>query len=509
LAYLIAYGYGSLFAQKASSPLWLPDSVLLAALLLSSPKKWWLYILIALPIRFAPGIRPSLPSWFIWATFINDVIKAGLAAFLLQHLVGDVKRLNTVRKLGVYLGVAVLLVPALSALGGAASRHALGYEFRPAWIQWFLGNALTNLAITPTILLWFSGEYRRLRPHLVELVVWTAGFAICLHYTLVLIRITDTPVALYAPFPFLIWAATRLGPVTASSALSGIALFLMLCVAPADISFSAHSASHSVDFVQLFLAAKCLSILYVAVLIAERQASEERLHESREELNRNYERVRDLSNRLITAQEDERKRIARELHDDISQRLSVVAIEFDKLNRGLDPNLPRSAFAPSKQLKKIIEDTHNLTHQLHSRSLEILGLEAAVKQLCQQLARQHAVEIEFKADDLTIPIPEQLALCFYRVAQEALWNSVKHSHAAQIHVNVTSGDGKLRMKIQDGGQGFDSAISTSGLGLATMRERMRLVEGTLLVESAPGLGTEVTAEANLKATLHRAVSAAD
>src|SRR5215831_17758673 len=320
VAYLLAYGHGSLFPQTASAPLWFPDSVLLCALLLTPKEKWWVYLLVAAPIRFVPDLRPPVPAWFIWTTFLNDAAKAFLSASLLRRFAEDVTRLNTVRKFIAYVGIAVLLVPMLSALGGASARRALGFEFWPSLGQWFLGDALTNLAITPTLLLWFSGEYRRLRGRLGETTLWVVSFAVCLHYTVRLVQSSNPGMALYVPIPFLIWAAARLGTVAASSALSATTLFLMLVVAP---SWPNHSGSQSVQFVQLFLGTICLPILFVAVLLEERRAIEQRLRESQEQLNRNYERLRDLTRSLLSAREDERPGIVRDLNDDVSRQFAV------------------------------------------------------------------------------------------------------------------------------------------------------------------------------------------
>src|SRR5215472_8967604 len=180
LAYLAAYGYASFFVQRTSAPLWLPDAVLLCTLLLVAKEKWWLYLLVAAPLRFIPGLRPHVPFWFMGATFLNDAIKAMLGAHLLRYILGSPVRFNTVRKYAAYLGITVLLIPALSAFFGAAARRALGYSFWPAFAQWYLGNALTSLVVTPTLLLWLSGEYRYLRGRMREAIVWSLGFGFCL-----------------------------------------------------------------------------------------------------------------------------------------------------------------------------------------------------------------------------------------------------------------------------------------------------------------------------------------
>jgi PAS domain S-box-containing protein len=205
-----------------------------------------------------------------------------------------------------------MLAPILSAVAGAAARRAQGFDFWPSMGQWFLGDALTNLAITPTLFLWFSKEYRRLRGRLLETTLWTMGFAVCLLYILRLIHASNPPIVLYAPLPFLIWGAARLGTVAASSALSVMALFLMLV------------AAQNVHFVQLFLGTVCLPILFVAVLLEERRTIERRLRESQEQLNMDYSRVNDLARKLIGAPEDERREITRQLHEDVSQPLAAL-----------------------------------------------------------------------------------------------------------------------------------------------------------------------------------------
>ena len=219
--------------------------------------------------------------------------------------------------------------------------------------------------------------------------------------------------------------------------------------------------------------------------------------------------IKDLGGRLINAGEEERKRIARELHDDIGQRLSLVAIELDVMRSELPVN--RVAASESlgeslQQLNEIVTDVHNLSHQLHSSKLQVLGLEVALKAVCQQIMRQHELQIHFTADNIPSPIQDDLGLCFYRVAQEALNNSVKHSRSARAEVRLTACNGTLRMTVRDYGLGFDPSVHASGLGLATMRERLRLVGGNLEVASRPGEGTELTAQAPLVTSANTAAA---
>ena len=134
LAYLAAYGSSRFFAQRTGTRLWLPDSVLLCALLVAPRKKWWLYVLMTMPTRFVPGFRPQVAAWFLWLTWANDVGKGLLAASLLRYSPGTPIRFNSVRRYATYLGIAVLLTPMLSAFFGALTRYlALGHAFWPAF----------------------------------------------------------------------------------------------------------------------------------------------------------------------------------------------------------------------------------------------------------------------------------------------------------------------------------------------------------------------------------------
>jgi len=495
LAYLAAYGYGSLFAQNASAPIWIPDSVLLCALLLTSREKWWLYIVIAAPIRFLPGVRPHVPQWFLWATFVNDALKAMLAAALLRYTTGNPIRFNTIRKCAVYLGIAVFLVPVLSASWGTAARHALGYAFWPGFSQWFLGNALANIVVTPTLLLWFAGEYRYLRARATEVTIWVIGFALCLTYTILLTRFNESPFALYAPIPFLLWAAARFGAIGTSTGLSLTTLFLLLGVSQVNGPFSGYPAMQYIQFVQLFLGIISLPILFVAILFEEQQTVEERLRENERELKKNDERNRDLAGRLIRAQEEERKRIARELHDDIGQQIALLAIGLDHL-AGSSPSKAAPEQSQLSELKRRTEDVaasvRDVAHQLHSATLQHLGIVRGLEGLCKTFSQQHHIEVNLEAAP-RCDLSDQLSLCLFRVVQEALNNATKHGHASQIGVTLAKKAGSLHLQISDTGIGFDPAAASEGLGLVSMRERLRMVGGSLTVKSSRGHGTVIEA----------------
>jgi signal transduction histidine kinase len=211
-----------------------------------------------------------------------------------------------------------------------------------------------------------------------------------------------------------------------------------------------------------------------------------------------------IRRRLIQAQEEERARIARELHDDINQRVALLAIELKELEEGL----PESASATRDQLRRIsggLSDVASsiqaLSHRLHSSKLEYLGIVSAVSSLCKELCEQHGVEIDFRSEGIVGRIPPEIALCLFRVLQEALQNALKHSGVRQFGVNLLGTSDEIQLAVSDNGRGFEEQAPTSrsGLGLISMRERIQLVNGEFSIESTPGRGTTVHARVPLKA----------
>src|SRR5215469_5870484 len=207
-----------------------------------------------------------------------------------------------------------------------------------------------------------------------------------------------------------------------------------------------------------------------------------------------------LSARLIKVAEEERKRLARELHDDIGQRLSLLAVSLDIVKNETRTNDPiREKLEGSlRELQELAEDVHNLSHRLHCSKLQHLGLPAALKEVCRQIGGQHRLEIDLRTTEPCPTLSDDVSLCFYRVAQEALNNAVKHSRSERVKVRLDSSQDRVRLQIRDFGVGFDPAIQADGLGLATMHERLRMVGGTLSIKSSAGKGTELRAEAGIR-----------
>ena len=191
-----------------------------------------------------------------------------------------------------------------------------------------------------------------------------------------------------------------------------------------------------------------------------------------------------LSARLISAHEDERSRIARELHDDFNQRLALLAVDLERFHDGLpDPqeSLVDGLASLLRRTKELSSDVHRLSHQLHPSILQHLGLVAAARSFCKEISEQHDVQIELAHHEIPRSLPGDVALCLYRIIQEALRNVIKHSGAESARVDITKSARELKMQISDNGIGFDPEGDQTrcGLGLLSMRERLRLVNGTI------------------------------
>lgn len=222
------------------------------------------------------------------------------------------------------------------------------------------------------------------------------------------------------------------------------------------------------------------------VVITHRNTSTERRAE---------QAIRDLSGRLIRAQEEERLRIARELHDDINQQLALLAIELRRTRSSSTP-LPQLQFEGiCKKVDDISEDVHRLAHRLHSAKLEHLGLATALRSMCDEFSKQQKIRVNCRFERMPAKLDAGVSLSLFRVAQEALSNVAKHSNARNVHIELIGSSHDLFLRVSDDGIGFqtDSIQGRSGLGMISMRERLRSVGGVLTVSSKPSGGTKVEA----------------
>ena len=242
---------------------------------------------------------------------------------------------------------------------------------------------------------------------------------------------------------------------------------------------------------QLFLLIAAAPFMLLAVVVEEREQA--RLAE------------RELTGRLISAQEQERSRIARELHDDIAQQLALLANSLERAKSSLNGSPEAKEYLEEmwRHCSEIGHGVQTLSHELHNAKLDYLGIVPALRALCDEFAQQYDVSIDFKEGNVPKKLPKNASRCLFRVAQEALHNAVKHSGTKEFAVELNATTNEVQLVISDGCAGFDmeKAKRDRGLGLVSMQERVQLIHGRLHVESEPGIGTKIVAFVPLRAEI--------
>jgi signal transduction histidine kinase len=235
-------------------------------------------------------------------------------------------------------------------------------------------------------------------------------------------------------------------------------------------------------------------ILGLLVQASRRRKAEQNLIASEAQLRKSCAEISALGGRLLFAQEAERSRVARELHDDVSQQLTVLAVDLQQLaGRGAHPRTEKGVLDALAQVKTIARNVHDLSHRLHPARLKLLGLVSAVDSLQRELS-QPCTEITFTHQNVPGALDDDQTLCLYRLAQEAVQNALRYSGAAAIAIHLSGADGNVTLSVVDNGKGFEVETAHGrGLGLISMQERVEAISGRLTIQSAHGAGTRIVA----------------
>ena len=229
--------------------------------------------------------------------------------------------------------------------------------------------------------------------------------------------------------------------------------------------------------------------------VSRRRAVEEALRQHQLELEANRVELQDLMAKLFTAQEEERRRIACDLHDDHCQRITALILEasaMEKVIRAVVPSLVPRMSALKIKLSDILDDFRHMTHELHPRHLDTVSLACSMRTYIKEFMDYSNLDVNFQEQDVPAQLPMPLTICLYRLLQESLGNIRKHANAKHVAVSLSGQSGQVELRVTDDGSGFNSSENKKGLGLTSMQERVRPLRGQVTIDSTPGRGTAIT-----------------
>lgn len=470
---------------EPNSTFWPPNAILLASLLLVPRRTWWMFIVAVLPAHLLAQLPSGVPLWTAIGWFISNTGEALIGAFFITEFSGRETRLNSVRGVFVFAVFGVLIAPfATSFLDAAAViTTGWGHGYWPLSAERFWTNALAELTIVPAIMQ--SGTTGNQRIDSKTPIRLFEAALLGASTTLVAVLIfgfgssytASSPALLYLPLPLLLWAAVRFRVGGLSLALLTMTLIALWYTMHGRFPFPYASMRQNVLSLQILFCTAAVPLMFLSAVMNDD--------------DRVSELLRDLGGRLINAQEQERARIGRELHDDINQRLAMLAIQLQQLHQ--DPSEFQTRLPElRRQAIEISDNVQALSHELYSSKLEYLGVVAGIKSWCRECSDRYKTEIGFTSD-VASPLPPAIGLTLFRVAQEAVHNAVKHSGVNHVEVQLWQESGEAHLTVSDSGRGFDigDSLQGAGLGLTSMRERAKLLNGTVTIHSEPMVGTTV------------------
>ncbi len=524
-------GFALTFQPHPVSTLWPPNSILFATLLLTPRRMWWFYLLAAFPAHLLVQINQDIPATMILCWFVSNCSEALIGASVLRYLTRSEVRFDNTHHVWVFI-LASLLGPFLSSFLDAAFVELNRFGNSPYWAVFrmrFFSNVLASLTLVPLIVTWRRVKFAALKSEswnrYLEAGLLVIGFLIVgtVSFSSRISGGSMKPALLYLPLPFLLWAAIRFGPRGSSTALIVASLFEIWGAIHGLGPFATQSAEMNALSVQLFLILASMPLMFLAALIKEREQAQEiafqegeqleqaldseqrasrALSDSQEKLRQSHNQIRKLLGRLIDVQEAERRRISRELHDDLNQKIATLSMSISQLKRKV-PQQDGQLVADLDQLRKtangLTDEVRRLSHQLHPAVLEHLGLVPALESYIASFSDEEQINVQFTADIGEVRIPFQTSICVYRVAVEALRNVARHSGAASAAVSLKRSQKVLELQVSDSGKGFDVETSRQGggLGLISIEERLRVLQGDCDVSSAPERGTTLVARVPL------------
>jgi len=498
-AFFIAYCLAGKLGQATTSirssnlgPVWPAYGIALAAFLQCGYRIWPVIATAAFVVAFTSPV-PHLAA-------LGQAAAATFAAFtgtfLLHHVSKFDNSLSRLRDAVALIVLGALGSSLVSASIGTSVLYATrvhAYSGLPsAWLIYWLGDATGALLVTALVLT--LPEFLRIwdRHQVREFVILLLLlFLVCFIMFGGALIPGAVRVLAFAVLPFVMWAAIRFGVSGATLSVLVIATIATMETASGSGPFATNGPFVNAVLLDIFFVVLSVTGLTLAAAIKERgQAEIEREKVLQQQAA--MEALSGMSRKLIEAQEQERSRIGGELHDDINQRLAMLALELEQLAD--DPSEVGSRLRSLReQATEISNDVQALSHELHSSKLEYLGVVAGIRSWCKEFSERQKMKIDFKTD-VSSALTFEVGVCLFRVVQEGLHNAVKHSGVKQVEVRLSEQQNEVHLIIADRGSGFDveAAMQGKGLGLTSMQERVRLVNGTIAIDSKPMRGTTIS-----------------
>jgi signal transduction histidine kinase len=480
---------------------WPPNVILFCALMIVPRRDWWLYIAAAFPAHVVAELGVGMPAPQLLVAFATNCMVALLNAYAVRRFAGEPPWLGTFRKASTYIVITAGIGPAVSALGGAFVPILGGGAFADYWLfwlHWYLANALPNLTLGPVFLIWLSDDARwaRWKPsrrHIEPALLAGALVCVCIAAAALAGRLTTNsflPAVLFLPLPFVLWAAVRFGEKGASGAILIVAVILTWASLHGRGLFPGEDPERSVLALQLFLTGLSIPVLMLGALIDELRAAERT--------------TRTLAASLVRAQDQERRRIARDLHDSTGQHLIAATLIADRIEKTLPPAAQPALRQLEDMLQQSISELRTVSYLLHPPLLDEAGLGLALRYYIEGFLERSSIAVELDISPKVQRLAPDTELVLFRVVQEALTNIARHSNSptAQIRLmreRAANGEAVV-LTIEDAGKGMpvfrdgrqlagQESGHTPGVGLASMRERLHQIGGRLEIDSVVGRTT--------------------
>jgi signal transduction histidine kinase len=491
-----AFAVGTL-SDRIFAPFWPPNIILFCALLLVPKRQWWVYIAAALPAHFIAEMTVAMPLAQSVVAFVTNCMVAVLSAFLIRRFVQEPPWFGTLKQTAIYVGITAGISPAIVAFAGAFVQMLNGgsrADYWTFWGNWWIANALGSVTLGPMFLIWFSPRLeddprltvRRKTEGIVLGLILVAVCAIAFHADAKAVNTGFLPAVLYSPLPLILWAAIRFGERGSSGAILVVTVVAIWENLRASTVFIGLDPGKNVLALQIFLLGIAIPVIFLGTAI--------------DELRRSGEATRKLAGALLRAQDEERRRIARELHDSTGQNLAMAHLMTDQIQSLAAPPGGRMVSELKDILQTAMTEIRTISYLLHPPLLDVGGLRLALQSYVHGFSKRTGISVDLELSPDLGRISSDVELVLFRVIQEALTNVWRHSGSRTAHIQlvrqVSHGYPQITLTIQDAGKGIPNDVYLSmsksrrraplGLGLMGMRERLHQIGGHLEIDSTSG-----------------------